>query len=145
MEENVVIRPAAPEDAAVLFDFVCELEEEVFDFEVFRRIYFHNIQQPDHIYLVAVNPTETIGYISCHGQWLLHHAGKVFEIQELFVKSSYRGRKIGEQLVQSLRERLAATDCILLEVTTNRIRVDTSRFYEKCGFINTHFKFTMKT
>lgn len=139
---HLVIRQAVDTDVAAIHKFVCELEEQSFDFDLFEVIYKNNIQRPDNIYLVATVNNLAVGYISCHGQMLLHHLGKVYEIQELFVKEEHRGKRIGETLIRALKERLAPEKYASLEVTTNKHRTDTIRFYERCGFDLTHVKFT---
>ncbi len=139
---KIHIRQAEKSDAKTLFDFICELEETTFLFSEFEPLYITNLIQTDFIYLVATDETNTVvGYISCHGQVLLHHCGKVFEIQELFVKNSCRGKGIGQQLIHSLEHALRRYDCKSFEVTANIKRTDTHEFYKKSGFIHTHLKF----
>src|ERR1700694_5013883 len=105
---SITVRPAEPADAMTIFQFICALEEAAFDYIVFERHYMANIRNENYIYLVAVNETNAvIGYISCHGQILLHHCGKVFEIQELFVAGAFRRMGVGQLLMQSLEEELS--------------------------------------
>lgn len=130
-------------DSNSIFQFICTLEETKLDYPVFRRYYSANLKNKDTIYLVAVNEVnEVIGYLSCHGQILLHHLSKVFEIQELFVKEEYRNMNIGLRLIEVLEEYLRKDGYRFLEVTTNVNRKATHRFYSKCGFEQTHLKFT---
>lgn len=143
MTSPIIIRPAEAQDAAIIHSFVTELEEMDFDRELFNQHYQHNIADKGNIYLVAMDPNEAvIGYLSCHGQILLHHGGKVFEIQEMFVRADYRGQGIGEKLVRALEDKLADHSYQSLEVTTNNKRMATREFYKKNGFIETHIKFT---
>lgn len=115
----------------------------MFDNTVFEKYYVANLENKDNIYLIAVNETDqVIGYLSCHGQILLHHMAKVFEIQELFVKENYRSQKVGQLLIQALEEQLKKEGYRFLEVTANIKRLNTHRFYTKCGFEQTHLKFT---
>ncbi len=143
METTVSIRPARLEDAVKVHEFICELEETDFDYPAFLVYYEQNIAHPDHIYLVAEeaggNP---VGYLSCHGQVLLHHLGKVFEIQEMFVDEAYRGKRIGRSLIEALEKILETRDYRSLEVTTNMKRTATQEFYRNNGFLPTHLKFT---
>jgi (aminoalkyl)phosphonate N-acetyltransferase len=140
---STLIRPATKADAKIIFDFICELEEADFLFADFEPLYTSNITHPDFIYLVATDVHGLVtGYISCHGQILLHHCAKVFEIQELFVKDTYRGNGVGRQLIKSLEEILKHKNCGSFEVTANIKRVETHEFYKRAGFNHTHFKFT---
>ena len=69
---------------------MCALEENDFEYAVFENIFTRNISHPENVYLVAEMDGIISGYISCHGQYLLHHGGLVFEIQELYVKQEFR-------------------------------------------------------
>ena len=142
---NISIRQAVPEDVTSIYLFVNELEETVFDQAAFSAHYYHNLQQPYVHYLVAEDEGKVIGFISCHGQILLHHNGLVYEIQEMFVAKEYRSKGVGALLLKSLEERLAGEDYKLLEVTSNIRRKDTHRFYLNNGFSQTHLKFTKDT
>ncbi len=142
MEANYKIRSAVAHDVDTVFSFISHLEERTFDFNRFKEKYSDNLDREEVIYLVAVNETdEVIGFISCHGQELLHHEGQVFEIQEMYVARNYRDRGIGKALFAVLIEKLGKTDCESLEVTTQIKRADAKRFYLKLGFVQTHLKF----
>jgi PhnO protein len=140
---QVSIRPAIPEDVESIYNFICNLEEVSFDFELFNQYYCQNLSVTNNIYLVAEDATgNIIGYISAHGQLLLHHLGMVYEIQEMFVSSGFRGKGIGHQLIDALETNLRNRECRSLEVTTNAKRAATQEFYANCGFNKTHVKFT---
>jgi PhnO protein len=142
MEQIFKIRAASFVDVDIIFSFIGHLEERSFDFDRFKEKYSDNLGRKEVIYLVAVNETdEIIGFISCHGQELLHHEGQVFEIQEMYVARNYRDKGIGKALFTALVEKLGKTDCESLEVTTNVKRTDAKRFYMKLGFVQTHLKF----
>lgn len=145
MATSITIRTAIVEDAPIIFEFINELEACRFDYNLFRQYYEHNIRA-DNIYLVAVDAQNAVvGYISCHGQILLHHLGKVFEIQEMFVTPAYRSQGVGKLLILALEEILSKQDYRSLEVTTNKNRTATQEFYRKNGFTATHVKFTKPT
>lgn len=91
-------------------------------------------------YLVADMAGTVVGFVSCHVQYLLHHCGKVGEIQELFVRPDHRNQRIGHQLVAALNQLAIQHGFIHLEVTTNQKRTDTVRFYERESFHRTHIK-----
>lgn len=139
---QVSIRPATSTDVQSIYTFICDLEEQTFDFELFSQYFLQNISAKNNIYLVATANDKTIGFISCHGQLLLHHLGMVYEIQEMFVDPDNRGKGIGHQLIDALETRLRDRECRSLEVTTNAKRTATQAFYAACGFNKTHLKFT---
>ncbi len=141
---NFIIHPATASDVTIIYDFLCELEEEVFDFETFQSIFNHNLQNPDCHYFLVYDDTLCVGYASVHAQWLLHHCGKVGEIQEMFVRADYRGKGVGALLIQKLVEVAQRNQFEILEVTANKKRLNTHRFYERQGLKQTHLKFVKK-
>jgi PhnO protein len=142
MEQSIKIRNASLKDAEVIFLFISHLEEMSFNLEDFKVRYAENIDNPDILYLVGVNENDKpLGFLSCHGQSLLHHEGMVFEIQEMYVAKNSRDQGIGKALYAALEERLKALDCQSLEVTTNAKRTDARKFYLKLGFEQNHVKF----
>ena len=144
MENNEwIIRPAEIADSNRIFEFLCELEDCVFDYQEFYLNYRNNIFGNNNVYLVAADKNGlVVGYVSCHGQTLLHHGGMVYEIQEMFVNKRFRKKGIGHLLLRSLEERLSKRDYQSLEVTANIARGETLEFYTKFGFTQTHVKFT---
>jgi PhnO protein len=142
MEQSIKIRNADLEDVDRIFSFICHLEETSFDFKSFKERYMENLDGTGHIYLVAANTNdECIGFISCHGQTVLHQEEVVHEIQEIYVAKNHRDQGIGKSLFAALEEKLKTAGCRTLEVTTNVKRSDARRFYSKFGFVQTHVKF----
>lgn len=138
---KVLIRKALPGDVQTIYAFICELEETRFDYDRFVEGYQPNLRQPGSIYLVGVSGNSNIvGYISAHGQFLLHHQATVFEIQEFFVAREYRGNGIGRDLLNALEKEVRIT-ATLIEVTAQVKRKDTHQFYLRNGYEHTHFKF----
>ncbi|WP_428658830.1 GNAT family N-acetyltransferase [Runella sp.] len=144
MSSAITIRQAAESDVITIYDFICELEEERLDFTAFQGIFNRNLQNPDCHYFLAFDDTVCVGYASVHAQWLLHHCGKVGEIQEMFVVANYRSKGVGGLLMQELMNVAERENFKILEVTANKKRVETHRFYERKGLEPTHFKFVKK-
>jgi PhnO protein len=137
-----LIRKAQKEDAAALHTIICRLEEADFKIADFTYLYEKNINNKQIIYLAAVNAEqEIIGFISAHLQLLLHHCGRVAEIQELFVDPAYRNVKIGSALLNEIEKLLQGEGCIQVEVTANIKRNTAHAFYMHAGFVETHKKF----
>ena len=139
---SYIIRQALEKDLHTVYRFICLLEETDFDYAAFEGIYKENLHSKNCLYLVAETlAEEAIAFISAHIQNLLHHGGKVAEIQELFVDETNRGGGIGNALVEALEKNLRALGCISFEVTAQNKRTATHHFYEKLGFVHTHKKF----
>lgn len=141
---ELTIRYATAADAEQVYQFVCLLEDMQFDRQLFEQYYLQNISHPEYHYLLAVDGERPVGYLSCHGQLLLHHLGYVYEIQELYVDATQRDKGIGRLLIDHLREQLKDKDYDMLEVACGFKRPESHVFYEQVGFSRTHYKFTMR-
>lgn len=143
MQFESKIRKIKKQDLNFVYQSICELENEILDFETFEGIFNENISNPNNIYLIAENENEYLGFISFHTQKLLHHCGLVGEIQEFFIDKSCRGQGIGRQLIIKIMLYASQNNLKSIEVTTNRKRVENVLIYENLGFDLTHNKFTI--
>ncbi|MFC4231352.1 GNAT family N-acetyltransferase [Parasediminibacterium paludis] len=142
MVEQINIDTAVAKDAHTIHQFIQQLEGITTPFGSFKDIFLYNLQQPNILYLVARVNDQIVCFISAHGQLLLHHAGYVYEIQELFVDEKYRGRGIGKTLLSSIERKIKSKNAVAVEVTANKIRETAHLFYSNNGFAATHVKFT---
>jgi GNAT superfamily N-acetyltransferase len=60
------------------------------------------------------------------------------QIEAVRIKSSLRGRRLGEFLIRWAIDRARAEGCDVVQLTTNLARTDAHRFYERLGFRATH-------
>jgi len=142
MNSKLEIRKIEPQDVDFIYKSICELENDKLNFEVFEQIFHENISNPNHLYLIAENENESLGFISFHTQNLLHHCGIVCEIQEFFIDQNYRSKGIGRQLIEKIMKFADQNNLKSIEVTTNRRRVENVLIYENLGFTLSHNKFT---
>ena len=143
MKLKIKTRKVQNQDLDFVYKSICELENEILDFEVFETIFNENISNPKNLYLIAENETEGLGFISFHTQNLLHHCGLVGEIQEFFIHQKYRGQGVGRLLVNKILDFAEQNDLKSIEVTTNKKRVENVAIYENLGFTLSHNKFTI--
>lgn len=145
MEVEINVRQANETDFNAIYQFVNELETAVFEISAQKKAFELNIKNTDFIYLIAELNKEPIGFISCHAQYLLHHSGqKIAEIQEMYVDPKNRKMGVGKKLIDELKRVAKKNGIAQLEVTSNKNRTDTHRFYKREQFINTHEKFTFE-
>jgi len=137
------IRKIQNGDLDFAYKAICELENEVLDFEVFEMIFNENISNPKNLYLIAENENVGLGFISFHTQNLLHHCGLVGEIQEFFIHKKYRGQGVGRLLINEILNYSEQHNLKSIEVTTNKKRVENVAIYENLGFTLSHNKFTI--
>lgn len=143
MKAKVQIRKVEKQDLDFVYKAICELENEILNFEVFKEIFNENISNSKNLYLIAKNEKEGVGFISFHTQNLLHHCGLVGEIQEFFIHKNYRGQGIGRQLINKILHYANQNNLKSVEVTTNKRRVENVEIYENLGFTLSHNKFTI--
>lgn len=140
---HINIRKVEKQDLDFVYKAICELENEVLDFEVFERIFNENISNSKNLYLIAENESEGLGFISFHTQNLLHHCGLVGEIQEFFIHQKHRGKGVGRLLINEIKNFAEQHNLKSIEVTTNKRRVENVAIYENLGFNLSHNKFTI--
>jgi len=138
----IVIRPAQKTDFKIIYDFINLLENTIFPEDVQRDLFLKNLQNEHIIYLLAFEDDVSAGFISCHAQFLLHHAALIGEIQEMIVAENFRSKGVGKLLMHTLVELARSKNIVQLEVTSGKRRTEAHRFYVREGFAETHFKFT---
>ena len=143
MKSNRQIRKVQNQDLNFVYKSICELENEELDFQAFKEIFNENIANPNNLYLIAENENQEVGFISFHTQNLLHHCGRVGEIQEFFINENHRGKGIGRQLIEKIMQYAEENKLKSIEVTTNKRRVENVMIYENLGFTLSHNKFTI--
>ena len=139
----VTIRLATAADFRSVYDSINLLEDEIMDEAVQHELFLRNLANPDIIYLLAFTDNVAVGLLGCHIQNLMHHGGRIGEIQEMIVADSVRGMGVGKQLVNAVGELAKNRNVVQLEVTSRLSRTHAHRFYEREGFAFTHKKFTL--
>ncbi len=138
----LTIRAATAEDFQIIYNFINELENAVFDEKIQQVIFSENLKNENIIYLLAFESEEPAGFISCNVQWLLHHASLIGEIQEMIVAEKFRSKGVGKLLIAELITIAKSKGINQLEVTSSKKREHAHRFYMREGFAQSHFKFT---
>jgi ribosomal protein S18 acetylase RimI-like enzyme len=59
-------------------------------------------------------------------------------IEGVRVSSRHRGQRIGELLMRAAMDRSRELGCGLVQLTTDKTRIDAQRFYERLGFEASH-------
>ena len=85
------ITNARPEHFPQIYSLICELEEASLDRSKLEAVYLRNLADPGIHYLIALENGEAAGFASVHVQYLLHHGGKIAELQEIVDRASAAG------------------------------------------------------
>lgn len=59
-------------------------------------------------------------------------------VEGVRIAASHRGHGIGEQMMAWAKTEATRAGCSVLQLTTDRTRVDAHRFYERLGFVGSH-------
>ena len=95
--------------------------------------------QPGNEYLVADVGGEVVGCLQLTIIAGLSRSGLTRgQLEGVRVASEYRGHRIGEQLIRAAIESAREAGCRLVQLTSDRTRVDAIRFYERLGFVPSH-------
>jgi (aminoalkyl)phosphonate N-acetyltransferase len=139
---NVIIRKATLADSESVYNLICQLEEQKFDKTCFLENFKSHIERKENFCFVAEENGVVIAYLGMQIQFLLHHCGKVAEIQELVTDNHIRSKGIGGKLLEFARKTAREENCIMLELSSNQNRTEAHRFYAERGMKKTHVKFT---
>jgi PhnO protein len=143
IDNSIKVRRAEMGDLQVIYRFICELEDEKLDYDLFQQIFKENLVSPNCLYSVAESKTKVIGFISLQTQKLLHHCGTVAEIQEYYVDKKFRSKGIGRLLMDEVKKSAEINNIKSIEVTSNKMRTENIKVYERLGFKLSHNKFTL--
>lgn len=69
---------------------------------------------------------------------LSHHGAWRAQVEGVRVRGDIRNQRIGTRLMEWVIARARERGCRLMQLTTNRARVDAQRFYERLGFRASH-------
>ncbi len=94
---------------------------------------------PDNELIVATLGGEIVGTLqltfipgmSYQGRWRAL-------VEAVRVRDDIRNQRIGTRLMEWVIQRARDRQCRLIQLTTNKVRVDAQRFYQRLGFIPSH-------
>ena len=64
-------------------------------------------------------------------------------LENVHIRGDQRGNGLGSQMVGWAIERCREAGCGIVQLTSNKIRLDAHRFYRKLGFVQTHEGFKL--
>lgn len=107
---------------------------------------FHNIEQdPSNELIVVENSGEVVGMLQLTFIPYLTHIGSWrCLIEGVRIHSKHRGQGLGNEFFEWAIERAKIRKCNIIQLTSDKQRLDALRFYENLGFEATHEGFKMK-
>jgi GNAT superfamily N-acetyltransferase len=94
---------------------------------------------PDNELVVATLEGEIVGTLqltfipgmSYQGAWRA-------QVEGVRVRDDIRNQRIGTRLMEWVIQRARDRQCRLIQLTTNKVRIDAQRFYRRLGFTPSH-------
>ena len=135
-----MIRAATKQDLKGVYILMRQLSRHEFTDEQFEDCYLYNLEN-NHVLLYEQD--ENIygcGILGIH--YPLDYARRVAEVVELIVDENARGQGIGKKLITALEQIAIDNGCACIFLGSGKNRKDAHRFYEREGFVSSHYKFT---
>ena len=145
---KVAFREASEADVpavvALLRDDILGEGRELGDMAVYLDAFRAMAAVPGNRVYVGVSEGEVVAcYQMIFIDGLSLSASRRAELEGVRVVRHLRGRGIGEMLMADALDRAKAAKCKLVQLTTNQTREDAHRFYERLGFVRSHFGFKL--
>ena len=99
---------------------------------------------PNETLFVAVLDGEVVGTFQTMVTTTLTARGSSLIIEAVQTRADMRGRCIGAAMIGFAVDRARRDGMRLVQLTSNALRKDAHRFYERLGFIPSHIGFKMK-
>ena len=121
------------------------LDPATLDDPRYRAAFDEIIADPKHRLIVAEKGGEVVGTIQLSFIPGMPNLGmKRGLLENVHIRSDQRGTGLGTQMVIWAIERCREAGCGVVQLTSNKLRLDAHRFYEKLGFAKSHEGFKLK-
>ena len=141
---SILIRKAQRRDSPQIWQLMQELavfEKYIDSFaitpEIVEQCGFDK-QPPDFHCLVAVHQDTVVGITVYYFLPFTAQNRPAIYLKELYVDSRYRGRQIGEQLMQALKQQAQQHHCLQIKWTVAPWNEAGQKFYARLGAVQNH-------
>lgn len=142
--DTIEVREAAPADAEEVIRLFVQLGHPQPDGSAASRLAAF-YAAGDRVLVAAsshsLHDGKLLGAATLHVTPELHRAGPIGRMTAVVVDEPARGRGIGRMLIKAAETYFAEHGCAMVEVTSNKKRLDAHRFYEQLGYTGTSFRF----
>jgi GNAT superfamily N-acetyltransferase len=151
---DLIYRDARPEDVPTIL-ILCHagdargadtppLDQETLTDPRYRAAFDEISLDPNHRLIVVERDNEIVGTLQISFLPGLPRFGMRRAILEnVHIRADQRGNGLGSQMVQWAVDRCREARCGIVQLTSNKIRLDAHRFYRKLGFEQTHEGFKL--
>ena len=94
---------------------------------------------PNHMIMLAVLDGEVVGTVQLSFIPGIAALGmKRCLVEAVHIAPAHRGKGLGTEMINWAIERARERSCGLVQLTSNKKRLDAHRFYERLGFLKSH-------
>ena len=110
----------------------------------YQRAFEDISADPHQLLVVAVDDQEVVATLQLTEiPGLSRRGARRAQIEGVRVSRHYRSRGLGAAMIQWAIRESAARQCAIVQLTSDKSRVDAHRFYERLGFTATHEGFKL--
>lgn len=151
---DLIYRDARPEDIATMLILshagdargpdTPPLDPETLTDPRYRAAFDEIVADPNHRLIVVEQNGEVVGTLQISYLPGLPRFGMKRSILEnVHIRADQRGKGLGSQMIAWAVERSREAGCGIVQLTSNKSRLDAHRFYRKLGFEQTHEGFKL--
>ncbi len=134
MDTNISIKQASITDTNEIIRLLTELWSKwELDKSIVKALIEKGIESGNKIYLLAMNNQDYVGLGTLSIIDDLHYR-KIAILDELVITESFRGQKLGTNLLNAVVERAKLEGCSKIQLHCSIHRPDSHAFYKKNGF-----------
>ena len=148
-----MIRRARREDLAAILTFFAEDElhaareagmDQATRLEAATRAFEEIDADPKQLLWVTEDKGRVIGTLQITFLRYLSYGGAARALVEsVHVAASERGRGVGTEMMRAANDEARRRGCNIVQLTSNKSRVDAHRFYQRLGFVRSHEGFKL--
>ena len=137
---RAAVRADLPAILALLTDDVLGRTRDTAEVDPAYEKAFAEIEaDPRNVLAVADDGGQVVGCLQVtYIPGLGRHGAQRAQVESVRVRADRRGQGLGEAFLRWVIEQARARGCALVQLTTDRSRVDAHRFYLRLGFVASH-------
>ena len=107
--------------------------------DAYERAFAEVDSDPRNFLIVAQDGDEVVACMQItYIPGLGRHGAERSQVEVVRVRSARRGQGVGGQLMAWAIEQARARGCVMMQLTSDKSRVDAHRFYARLGFVASH-------
>jgi GNAT superfamily N-acetyltransferase len=107
--------------------------------EAHKRAFDEIDADPRNLLIVGEDGGEVVAYLQItYIPGLSRHGAERCQVEAVRVRADRRGAGLGQELMIWVIDRARERGCAMVQLTSDRSRLDAHRFYERLGFASSH-------